>query len=99
MPAASSCFWTCVRVLSLPVGDGQHDRLHRREPHRERAGVVLDQDAEEALDGAVERAVHHQRLVRLAVLADVLQAEAARQGEIELHGGELPRAGRWRPPA
>ena len=55
-------------------------------------GVVLDQDAEEALDGAIQRAVHHQRLVRLAVFADILQPEAARQREIELHGGELPRA-------
>ena len=81
-----------ARVFRLPVGDRQHDRLHGRQPHRERAGVVLDQDAEEALDRAVQRAMHHQRLVRLAVLADVLQPEAARQREIELHGGKLPLA-------
>ena len=34
--------------------------------------------------------MHHERLMRLAVLADVLELEAARQREIELHGRELP---------
>src|ERR1022692_1663251 len=81
-----------ARVCRLAVRDGQHDRLNGREPQRERAGVMLDQDAEEALDGAVQGAVHHQRLVGLAVFGDVLQAEATGQGEIELHGGKLPLA-------
>src|ERR1035437_10225759 len=81
-----------ARVLRLAIRDGQHNRLNGREPHRERAGVVLDQDAEEALDGAVQGAVHHQRLVGLAILGDVLQAESAGQGEVELHGGKLPLA-------
>src|ERR1039458_2914832 len=39
----------------------------------------------------VTSAVHHQGLMRLAILGDVLQAEAPRQSEIELHGGELPQ--------
>src|ERR1017187_5162155 len=79
-------------VLGLAIGDGQHDGLNGREPHRERAGVVLDQDAEEALDGAVQSAMHHQRLVGLTIFGDVLEAEAAGQGEIEMHGGKLPLA-------
>ena len=53
---------------------------------------MLDERAEEALDGAVESAVHHERLVALAVFADVLELEALGQGEVELHGGELPEA-------
>ena len=36
--------------------------------------------------------MHHQRLVGLAILGDILQAEAAGQREIELHGGKLPLA-------
>ena len=36
--------------------------------------------------------MHHQRLMALAVLADVLQAKALGQGEVELHGRELPQA-------
>src|ERR1017187_4142087 len=79
-----------ARVRGLAIRDRQHDGLNGRQPHRERAGVVLDQDAEEALDGAVQRAVHHQRLVGLAVFGDVLQAEPAGQGEIELKGGKQP---------
>src|SRR5258705_243077 len=73
-----------ARVIELTVGDGHHNGLHRCQPHRESAGIVLDQDPEKALDGAVECAMHHQRLVRLAVLGDVFQAEPAGQGEIEL---------------
>src|SRR6266478_5373748 len=76
------------------IGDFFADRadfhLHRREPQREGARVVFDQDAEEALDGAEQRAVHHERLMLGAVFADVLQAEARGEIEIELHGGELP---------
>ena len=53
---------------------------------------MLDEDAEKAFDGAIQRAVHHQRLMRLAVFADVFELEAARESEIELHGGELPWA-------
>ena len=36
--------------------------------------------------------MHHQRLVRLAVLADVLEPEAPRQVEVELDRRELPLA-------
>jgi len=53
---------------------------------------VLDEHAEEALDRAVEGAVHHERLMALTVFADVLELEALGQGEVELHGGELPEA-------
>ena len=52
---------------------------------------MLDQNAEEPLDGAVQRAMHHQRLMLLAVLGDVFELEAPRQREIELHGGKLPQ--------
>jgi len=48
---------------------------------------VLDQDSEEALDGAKQRAVHHERLMLCAVCADVLQAETRGEVKIELHGG------------
>src|SRR5271157_1793513 len=81
-----------VSVGVVLLADRDDDHLYRREPHRERARVVLDEHAEEALLRAVERAVYHQRLVPPAVLADILQREALRQGEVELHGRELPQA-------
>src|SRR6266436_4150074 len=78
------------------IGDFFADRadldLHGREPKRKRAGVMLDQDAEEALDGTEQSAVDHERLMLGAIVGDVLQAEASGQIEIELHGGELPGA-------
>src|SRR6266851_3985405 len=78
------------------VGDFFADRadlhLHGREPERKCAGVMLDQDAEEALDGTEQGAVYHERLMLGAIVGDVLQAEASGEIEIELHGGELPGA-------
>ncbi len=81
-----------VGVLGVALADGNDHGLDRRQPHRERARVVLDQDAEEALDRSIQRAVHHHRLVALPVLADVFQVEALRQVEVELNGRKLPQA-------
>src|SRR5260370_30548336 len=77
------------------VGDFFTDRadfdLHGSEPEREGSGVVLDENAEEALDGAEQRAVDHERLVAGTILGNVFEAAASGKIEIELHGGELPR--------
>jgi len=64
----------------------------RWEQATERARVVLDEDAEEALDGAEERAVDHVGLVLLAVRPHVGEVEALGQVEVELDGSELPGA-------
>ena len=74
------------------VADRDDRRLHRRQPQRERARVVLDQHAEEALHRAEQRAVDHARPVLAAVLADVLEVEALGQVEVELDRRALPRA-------
>ena len=76
----------------MTLADGNEAHLHRREPEREGAGVVLDEHAEEALDRAEEGAMHHDRLMALAIFTYVLQLEARRQVEVELHRGELPEA-------
>src|SRR5216684_4300665 len=78
------------RVLRMALGDRDHRYLHRRQPHRERSGVVFDQHAEEALDRSVERAVDHHWLLAAAVFGYVFELEALRQVEIELYGAELP---------
>ena len=72
--------------------DGDEAYLDGGEPHREGAGVVLDEDAEEALDRAEEGAVDHDGLVGRAVFADVLEVEAGGEVPVELHGAELPEA-------
>src|SRR5262249_12053537 len=61
------------------VGNDRGDNdLHRRQPERQAAGVVLDQNADEALDRAEDRAVQHGRYAAGAVLADIARAERFR---------------------
>ena len=47
------------RVVQVFLAHRQHHRLNGRQPKRERAGVMLDEDAEKTLDRAEQRAVHH----------------------------------------
>ena len=76
-PAAAQPLATTVRrVVDVAVGDRQHDRLHRRQPHRQLAGEVLEQDPDEALVGAHQRAVDHHRPVLGVVGAGVGEPEA-----------------------
>src|SRR5690606_32857853 len=48
-----------AEVVGELFGDGHTYHLHGREPRRERAGVVLEQDGEEALDRTEQRPVDH----------------------------------------
>src|SRR5204863_4871367 len=45
------------RRLLVRLAHGDHAHLYRREPERERPCVVLDQNADEALERAVQRAM------------------------------------------
>ena len=81
-----------LRGVDVAVGDRQQGRLDRREPVREAAAVVLDQDPAEALHRAQQRAVDHHRPVLGVVGALVGQVEALGHLEVELAGAELPRA-------
>src|ERR1035438_9365063 len=74
----------------MPLADGNQPHLYRREPQREGSAVMLDEYAEKALNRPKQRAVNHHRLMALAVFADIFQLEAGGQGEVELHGGQLP---------
>ena len=83
-------FGYVLGVIGYFVADRADFDLHGSEPEREGSGIVLDQNAEEALDGAKQRAMDHERLVAGTVFGDIFEAEARREIEIELHGGELP---------
>src|SRR5882724_11103092 len=85
-------FGNVLGVIGGLFADRADLHLYGSEPERKRSGIVLDENAEEAFHGAEQRAMHHERLVAGAVFADVFEAEAGGQVEIELHGGELPRA-------
>src|SRR6516165_4147287 len=60
--------------IGLGGNRGDHD-LRRRQPEREVAGIVLDQDADEAFHRAADRPVHHHRDLLRAVVVDVECAE------------------------
>jgi len=79
-------------VVVMALADGDEADLDGGEPEGECAGVVLDEDAEEALDGAKEGAVDHDGLMALAVFTDVFELEAGGEVEVELDGGKLPEA-------
>ena len=81
-----------LRVGVVLLADRDDADLARCEPERERAFVVLDQDAHEALQRSEDRAVQNDRLLEEAVLVAVGQAEVVRQLEVKLHGAALPFA-------
>src|SRR3954467_1792855 len=74
----------------VTVGNRHDLHLHRREPQRERARVVLDQDGDEPLEAAEDRPMNDDRAVLGIVGADVFQIEALRHLVIELDRGALP---------
>ena len=81
-----------VEIVDVGVRHGDRHHLHRCEPGREGAGVVLEQHREEALDGPEERAVDHHRPLTRAIRGGVLEVEALREVEVELDRRHLPRA-------
>ena len=79
-PAASRLLCTCFGVVVVLFADGDEADLDGGEPEGEGAGVVLDEDAEEAFDGAEERAVDHDGLVALRRLRRCIRARSGRGG-------------------
>ena len=64
--------------------NGDEADLDGGQPHGEGAGVVLDEDAEEAFYRAEEGAVDHDGLVLFSVFAGVLKLEPGGEVEVEL---------------
>src|SRR5207237_2308822 len=90
--AAAQLAHDLLRPGTVPVGDGDDARLRRGEPDGEVSREVLDEDGDEALEGAVDRAMDYHRPVERVVLADVLQLEPLGRAIVELDGPELPEA-------
>src|SRR5271163_2496587 len=76
----------------MAVGNRNTDHLDRSQPGRERARVVLGEDAEEAFDRTEQRAVDQHRTLPRTVGGRVLQLEPVRHVEVELNGRHLPAA-------
>src|SRR5450759_145881 len=65
--------------------------LERRQPQRERAGMVLDQDTDEALHRTQDGAMQHHRRFAAVVFIDELRTQSHRQIEIQLYRAALPQ--------
>ena len=83
---------TVARVIGLRIGDTENDGLHRRQPGREGASVVLDQDTGEALQRAEQARDAASPAHALAGLVDVGDVEAFGQVEVDLQRAALPVA-------
>src|SRR5262245_3543469 len=81
-----------ARGLTVALAHGKNPDLDRREPERERARVMLDEDAHEPLERAEQRAMDDVRGVLVVVGAHVREAEPLRHLRVELDGAHLPRA-------
>ena len=64
--------------------------LNRCKPYRESTCIVLDQDADEALDAAIDNTMDHDRTMLLSILTDISQIEFLRHEHIELDRTALP---------
>ena len=81
-----------MRTVVVRLPHGKHAHLHRREPQRERAAVVLGEDPDEPLEGAHDRPVDHDDLMLLVVVAHEGVSELLRHVVVELDRRQLPRA-------
>ena len=87
-PGGAKLLVELAAVFGVALGNGQNHRLHGGQPHRERAGVVFDQEADEALVGPQRGAVDANGRLLCARRVGVRQAEAPGLGEIDLIGGD-----------
>ena len=79
-------------IVAVPVGDRHGDRLHRCQPERKCAAIVLDEEGDEPLEAPEDRPVNDDWAVFGVVGADVLELKPLRQLVVELDRGALPVA-------
>ena len=79
-----------VGVVTALLGDGKRLDLHGSQPSGELARKVLNQNTDEALDGAKAYAMQHDGALLGAVGVHVLQVKVERHLEVELDGAALP---------
>ena len=79
-----------VGVVAALLRDGKRLDLHGSQPGGELARKVLNQNTDEALDGAKAHAMQHDGALLGAVGVHVLQIKVERHLEVELDGAALP---------
>ena len=81
-----------ARIVVGGIGDGRDNDLQRRQPERQPAGVLFEEDADETLQGPQDGLVQHDRMVFAAVLADIGGVQPLGQHEVHLQRPQLPVA-------
>jgi hypothetical protein len=78
--------------LSLPPGasSASDDRLQWGEPKRQMTAVMLDENADEALERAEHRPVQHHRGDFVRMLVNIECTQTAWHVEVNLYGAALP---------
>src|SRR5712692_4253907 len=71
-------------VVAGAIGDRKDDGLDRRQPERERSGVMLDEAAHEPLERSEDGPVDHDHRHLGRVGRDVMDSKTLRQVEVEL---------------
>src|SRR5262245_32011118 len=79
-------------IFQVTIRNRQHDRLHGRQPQREGAGEVLDENRNEAFEAAENGPMNDDRLMLGVVRPGIFQAETLRNLIIELNRRTLPLA-------
>ena len=79
-----------VGVVAALLGDRKRLDLHGGQPGGELTRKVLNQNTDEALDGAKAHAMQHDGALLGAVGVHVLQIKVERHLEVELDGTALP---------
>src|ERR1041385_7087837 len=70
------------------IADGEHADLFGGEPEREVAGVMLDEEADEAFVRPERRAMDAERGLFGVVFVAIYEADTFRHGEVHLVGGQ-----------
>src|SRR3989338_6378296 len=71
---------------------GGETNLHRCKPHRERARIVFDENAQEPFGGTEDGAMDNDRAFLCSIRINIIKLKAFRQVHVELNGRELPLA-------
>ncbi len=77
-------------VVAALLGNRKRLNLHGSQPGGELARKVLDQNTDEALDGAEAHAMQHMGRFLVPSCVRVLQVKVERHLEVELDGAALP---------
>ena len=89
-PGSPQCARNLIRVIVVAICHRNDGGLHRRQPARQGAGIVLDEYRNESLDRTEQRPMDHDRARSRVLGRGITKIEIDRLREIKLDSGQLP---------